>query len=189
MGKADNEKKDERCKEECHEKADVSAEDTDEEKSHSEEELTKQLEQLEKESKEHLALAQRVQADFDNFRRRKKNISAEYYDVGVGEIALEFLSVLDNLERAAHSMHKGDCPESFVEGIDMVIKQFNSVLAKFEIAEIEALDRPFDPELHHAVAQVEAEEGQEKNTVVEVLQKGYKHKDKVLRYSMVKVSK
>lgn len=189
MGKTDSEKKDEMHRVEKEKKAETPTECTDEEKLNKEEELKKQLEQLEEESKANLALAQRVQADFDNFRKRNKNISAEYYDMGVGELALEFLSVLDNLERALCSMDEGQCPKAFVEGIEMVTKQFNSVLEKFEIVEIEAMGMPFDPELHHAVAQEAAQDDQEKNTVVEVLQKGYKHKDKVLRYSMVKVAK
>ena len=60
---------------------------------------------------------------------------------------------------------------------------------KLQVEEIKAIGEPFDPEFHHAVAQQDAQEGQEKNTVVEVLQKGYKYKDKVIRYSMVKVTK
>ena len=88
-----------------------STEDTDVNISCDEEELKKQLEQLEKERDEHLALAQRVQADFDNFRKRNKNISAEFYDSGVGDTVATFLPVLDNLERALCSMEEGECSE------------------------------------------------------------------------------
>jgi len=153
------------------------------------EKLKKQLEQLGRERDEHLALAQRVQADFDNFRRRNKNVSAEFYDSGVSDTVSAFLPVLDNLERALCSMEEGECSEAFIEGIDMVRKQFEDVLGKLQVEEIKAIGEPFDPEFHHAVAQQDAQEGQEKNTVVEVLQKGYKYKDKVIRYSMVKVTK
>ncbi|HHW70271.1 MAG TPA: nucleotide exchange factor GrpE [Clostridiales bacterium] len=153
------------------------------------EELKRQIEQLKIERDEHLALAQRIQAEFDNFRKRNKNVSAEFYDLGVGDTVTAFLPVLDNLERALCSMKENDCSEAFIEGINMVKKQFEDVLKKLQVEEIKALGEPFDPELHHAVAQQDAQEEQEENTVVEVLQKGYKYKDKVLRYSMVKVAK
>lgn len=189
MENTDRDKKEEICEEQCKEDRDVSVEGADDAKSHREEELEKQLEQLERERDEHLALAQRVQADFANFKRRNENTSAKFYDGGVGEAVLAFLPVLDNLDRALCSMEEGGCPEAFVEGIEMVKKQFNDVLTKLQVEEIEALGKPFDPEFHHAVAQEDAQEGQEENTVIEVLQKGYKHKDRVLRYSMVKVAK
>lgn len=190
MGKLDRDAKEEmyEVENDCNEDEDLD-ESTNEEEEDQESTLKRQFEQLQEESNANLALAQRVQAEFDNFRKRNKNISAEYFDMGIGKLALEFLAVLDNLERALCSMDEGKCPEAFVEGIDMVTQQFKNVFEKFEIVEIEAMDMPFDPELHHAVAQEPIKEGQEKNTVVEVLQKGYMHKDKVLRYSMVKVVK
>ncbi|NMA94862.1 MAG: nucleotide exchange factor GrpE [Clostridiales bacterium] len=193
MGKSEKEKKDgineaerediENCSNDC--ANDCTCHDILDE----EVQLDEQFEIIKKERDANLALAQRIQAEFDNFRKRNKNISGEYYDMGVGELAIEFLAVLDNLERALESMDGGECPQAFVEGIDMVTKQFIDVFKKFEIEEIEAINMPFDPNWHHAVAQEPAEGDQEKNTVVEVLQKGYRHKDKVLRYSMVKVAK
>ena len=71
----------------------------------------------------------------------------------------------------------------------MVRKQFLDTLAKLNVEEIEALGKPFDPELHNAVSQVEAKEGQEENTITAVLQKGYRMGERIIRYSMVQVAR
>ena len=78
--------------------------------------------------------------------------------------------------------------QAIYKGMEMVTKQFLDILGKLGIEEIEALDQPFDPTYHDAVMQVEAENEDQRNKVVEVLLKGYKSKDKVIRYSMVKVA-
>ncbi|MFU0799708.1 MAG: nucleotide exchange factor GrpE [Xylanivirga thermophila] len=147
------------------------------------------LKEVTKEKEEYLALSQRLKADFDNYKKRNQSAVSNAYDDAVGETIEKILPVLDNLERALESMKQGECPESFVQGIEMVVKQFREVLSKMDVHEIEALNKPFDPNIHHAVMQVEADEGQESDIIVEVLQKGYKHKEKVIRYSMVKVAK
>ena len=70
----------------------------------------------------------------------------------------------------------------------MVVRQFRDVLRKLGVEEIDALGKAFNPELHEAVMRAECEEGVEDNTVVEVFQKGYKYKDRIIRHSMVKVA-
>lgn len=146
--------------------------------------LTEESEKAVKERDEFLNLAQRVQADFDNYRRRNQNAREDAFNDGVRETLAKFLPVLDNLERAATA--QGD--EGAVrEGVLLVLKQLNTVLSSAGVAEIPAQDCSFDPNVHHAVMQ-EPVEGCESGQVVTVLQKGYTHNGKVLRHCMVKVS-
>lgn len=151
--------------------------------------IKEQLEAAVQKRDEYLELVQRTRADFDNFRRRNRNAVSEAYKSAEADMAAAFLPVLDNLERAVESAREADAPESLLKGIEMVIKQFVDVLAKYEVEEIPALGEVFDPSLHNAVMHEDAGEEQQSGTVIEVFQKGYKTKDKVIRYSMVKVAK
>ena len=101
---------------------------------------------------------------------------------------LLILPVLDNLERALQVEVNEESAKAIKTGVEMVEKQLREVLEKLGVEEIEALGKEFDPNLHNAVMQEEAEEGQESGIVKEVLMKGYKTKDRVLRHSMVKVT-
>src|SRR5699024_8318924 len=103
------------------------------------------------------------------------------------DLANELLPVLDNFERALQ-VEVNDENKSIIEGITMVYNQFVEAFKSQGIEEIDTVDKPFDPNLHHAVMQVENEE-YESNTVVEELQKGYKFKERVIRPAMVKVNK
>lgn len=151
------------------------------------ESLLEKLAEAEQKRDEYLQLAQRVQADFDNFRRRNKSAVADAYKTSAADTVGAFLPVLDNLERALSSAQENNAPETFVKGIEMVLRQFKDCLYKLDVEEIDALGAPFDPELHNAVLRVDPEAEAQMNTVADVLQKGYKIGDKVIRYSMVKV--
>jgi len=153
------------------------------------EELQKQLEEATQKRDEYLALAQRAQADFDNYRKRNRNAIAEAYRDASAETIGAFLPVLDNLERALDSSRQSGVNDAFYQGIEMIVKQFRDVLTKMGVEEIPALGQPFNPEVHNAVMQVESDEEHPENTVVEILQKGYRLKDKIIRYSLVKVAK
>lgn len=126
----------------------------------------------------------RTLADFDNFRRRTVKEKSGMYDDGVKSTIEKILPVLDNFERAAMSS-KEDTP--LKQGVDMVLKQFIDILSAMGVSEIEAQDQQFDPNLHLAVMHIE-DENYGENTIVEVLQKGYMYKEKVIRYSTVKVA-
>ncbi|MDY3118869.1 MAG: nucleotide exchange factor GrpE [Peptoniphilus sp.] len=128
----------------------------------------------------------RLQADYSNFRRRSGEEKQQMHLLGMEKLALDILPILDNFERALATDDVKD--EKFYEGMRMIADQFRSELAKNDIVEIEALDEPFDPSLHHAVM-TEEKEGVEADRVIAVLQKGYKLKDRVIRPAMVKVSK
>jgi molecular chaperone GrpE len=150
-------------------------------------ELEQKLKEAVSQKDEYLSMAQRIQADFDNYKRRNKNAAADAYSSATAEAVEAFLPVLDNLERAMDSAAGTEAGESFRKGIELVQRQFLDTLARLGVEEIDALGKPFDPELHHAVGQVDAQEGQEENTVAAVLLKGYKTGSKVIRYSMVHV--
>lgn len=146
---------------------------------------------LRKEAEEMKNLAQRTQADFMNYKKRvekeKKDISAFANE----KIMEELLEVIDNFDRALQSGKVEETLEDgkmspFYQGVEMILKQLLDKLGKFGLEEIHAEGADFDPNFHHAVMQVE---GEEPDKVVEVLQKGYILKEKVIRPSMVKVSK
>lgn len=128
----------------------------------------------------------RLQADYSNFRRRSTEEKSRMHAMGMEKLALDILPVLDNFERALMVDDVED--ENFYKGMEMIADQFRSELAKNDIVEIDALNQVFDPNLHHAVV-MEEKEGVEENTVIDVLQKGYRLGERVIRPSMVKVSK
>ena len=134
---------------------------------------------------EYLALAQRVQADFENFRRRNESIRADAYADGRRDTAALMLPVLDNLERAVEAA-AGSTDEALKNGVEMVLKQMTDAYGRMDVKPIERTGEKFDPNLENAILQGTAEEGQP-GTVCQVLQKGYMIGDKVLRHAMVKV--
>ena len=151
------------------------------------EELKKAQQELEKKQQElddTIRLLQRNQADFENFRRRNNAVRAESYENGKRDAVSELLPSLDDFDRMMANADKAD--EAWVEGVKLVYRKFTEELKKLGLAEIEAEGR-FDPNLHNAVLS-EAVEGVESETILAVLQKGYKMGDKILRHSMVKVS-
>ena len=126
----------------------------------------------------------RLCADFDNFRKRsQKEKEALYTDVKA-EAVKALLPVYDNLERA---LAQSCADEAFKKGVEMTMTQFDEILKGMGVEEVEALGQPFDPELHNAVMHEENGEFGE-NTVSLVLQKGFKMKDKIIRFAMVKVA-
>ena len=134
---------------------------------------------------EYLAMAQRVQADFENFRRRNESVRADSFAEGKRDVAAAMLPVLDNLERAADAA-QGSQDEALKSGVDLVLKQMNDVYQKLGVTAIDRAGEKFDPNLENAILQGAPEEG-EPGTVCQVLQKGYMMGEKVLRHAMVKV--
>lgn len=141
------------------------------------------LEQARSEIDELKKTVQRTQADFMNFKRRTEEERDRIKSLANESIVLEFLNVIDNFDRALG--HEKVESEAFLEGLVLIRKQILDILGKYDVKEIPT-DQGFDPHFHYAVMQEEAEEP---GLVLEVLQKGYTMKDKVIRPSMVKVSK
>ena len=136
---------------------------------------------------EYLQAAQRIQADFENYKRRNKSAIADAVDDGINEAVKTFLPVIDNMERAVDAAKQfGD--ESVLKGIELVFRQLMEAFEKLDVSEIET-QNGFDPNFHNAVMQEPKKEEEEDNQITMVLQKGYMRKGRVLRFAMVKVAK
>lgn len=132
----------------------------------------------------------RLNADFENFRRRTLKEREEAYQFGHQALAKDLLPAVDNLERAIDAARKsgvGDL-ESLLQGLELVQRDLESVLSKHGVTEVEALGQPFDPSVHEALAQV-PDASVPPNTVVQVFQRGYRLRDRLLRPAQVVVSK
>jgi molecular chaperone GrpE len=132
----------------------------------------------------------RLQADFENFRRRSTKERLEVTQYGHQNLVKDLLGTVDNLERAiSHARESGSGDlESLLQGVELVQRELLAALGKHGVVQIEAVGKPFDPALHEAMAQ--APDGSvEPNTVTEELQKGYQLRDRLLRPSRVIVAK
>ncbi|MGI6213172.1 MAG: nucleotide exchange factor GrpE [Christensenellales bacterium] len=139
--------------------------------------------ELEAKCAEYLDIAQRVKADYENYRKRTQEEMKQLYFEGASCVLYDLLNIIDNFERALAVMADGPAKE----GVELIKKQLDAIMQKYNVSEITALGEQFNPDLHDAVMQVE--DAEQSNNVVEVLQKGYIRQGKVLRYSMVKVAK
>ncbi len=144
-------------------------------------------EKLKAERDEYLSLLQRERADFENYKRRNQAAISEAYQNAAIDVATKFLPLMDNLEYALKAAGEEETP--IKQGVALIAKQMQEILASLGIEEIEAEGQPFDPNFHNAVMQEDAAEGEESGAVKEVLMRGYKMKDRILRHSMVKVTK
>jgi len=145
--------------------------------------LEARLSEAEAQRDEYLTMAQRVQADFDNFRRRNQSVRAEAFEDGAASFIKTILPVCDNLERA---LATESSDEALCSGVKLVQKQLLEALEKRGVTVIDRVGQPFDPRLEDAVTQGTPEEG-EPGTVAQVFLKGYQLGDQVLRHAMVKV--
>jgi molecular chaperone GrpE len=131
----------------------------------------------------------RLQADFDNFRRRALKEREEAHQYGHENLVKDLLATVDNLDRAiehARTSDGGDF-ESMLQGVELVQRELLGALANHGVSEIEAGNVPFDPNVHEAMAQRE-DDSVPVNTAIEVLQKGYRLRDRLLRPARVIVS-
>lgn len=157
----------------------IGQEETMKEEVNNQEVVTLKAELEEKEDR-----LKRLMAEFDNYKKRSAKERETLYQSLTGDILTAMLPVVDNLEKAVEA-HTEDA--SYKQGVEMVLKQFKEVLQANGLEEIEAIGKPFDPELHEAVASVVDENLGEKE-VKEQYRKGYKMGSKVIRHSMVIVA-
>lgn len=148
----------------------------------------KKLEELQNEVNTLKDKNMRIAAEMVNTLRRKDEETNRLLKYSNESLITELLPVIDNFERALNVDAKTVDVESYQKGMTMIYNSLKNILEKFEVKEIEAIDKEFDPSYHQAVMQ-EEKEGTKGNIVIEVLQKGYTYKDKVIRPAMVKVSK
>ena len=129
----------------------------------------------------------RAQADFQNFKRRNQTARSDGYEDGVREAIAAMLPAIDNLERAIDAAEKteDEAAKALADGVKMTLNTLMEGLKRFGFEEVPALGEEFDPEKHNAVMR---EAGEEPGKVLEVFQKGYKVKDRIIRYAMVKVA-
>jgi len=148
-------------------------------------ELEKQIESLKAEAGEFKDKWMRSVAEFDNYKKRNARIWTDAFTEGVVQAVEKLLPIGDNLDWAIQM----GLDEKTTEGLKNMRKKFDETLATLEITAIDPTGEKFSPETAEAVMQVDGEEGEESDTVKQVFQKGYKYKDKIIRYAKVSVIK
>lgn len=179
----DNKEIKEEVKEEVKEEKDIKKNKKENKKDKEIEELKKQISELNDKNI-------RVTAEMVNSIRRKEEETTRIMKYANESLILELLVIMDNFERAFNmdDDNMEDDVSKFLNGMKIIYNNLKNILEKYEVKEIDALDKEFDPNFHQAVMQVH-EDGKEENIVIEVMQKGYTYKDKVIRPAMVKVNK
>jgi len=151
--------------------------------------IKEKLRAADEETKKNYDRYLRLAAEFDNFKKRSVREMDEFRKFANESLIQDLLPIIDNLERAIHSIKEDKgVNHQLLEGIHMTIEGILKVFEKFKVKPIEALGEPFDPSFHQAVMQEETDL-QPENTVLNELQKGYMIHDRLLRPSMVVVSK
>lgn len=128
----------------------------------------------------------RLQADFDNFRRRTRREQQELTRIAAAGVIKALLPIIDNLERALATVEVEK--NALTTGVEMILRQLKEILAAEGLAPIEAVGQPFNPELHEAVSREETEDQDKINLVLEQYRQGYTLQGKLLRPAMVKVA-
>jgi molecular chaperone GrpE len=149
--------------------------------------LKEEIERIKKERDETSDRLLRVQAEFDNYKKRTQREKIAERTYKSQDLVNELLPALDNFERAL-AVEVTEESKGILEGISMVYNQIKDALQSENVEVIQTVGNEFDPNLHHAVMQVEDAE-HESNIIIEELQKGYILKDRVIRPAMVKVNK
>lgn len=152
-------------------------------------ELDEKIESLEQEAKDSYDKFLRISAEFENYKKRSLREMEDFRKYANETLLKEFLSIVDNLERAIQSAStENHSSNSIVQGVDLTLKEIFKIFERFGVTPIESLEKPFDPAFHQAVLQEETEEHPD-NVVLRELQKGYMIKERLLRPAMVVVSK
>jgi molecular chaperone GrpE len=150
-------------------------------------ELQNQLKESQSQAAEYLEGWQRARAEFANARKRLEKQRSEAYQNAASDYAQKLLPVLDDFNRAMDSVPEMIESDKWYEGIELVHKKLVAILENLNVEAIEAVGKPFDPNIHEALSLVESEDV-ESGAVVEELQVGYRIGDKVIRPSLVIVA-
>ena len=156
-----------------------------EKKRHETAALEAKLDAAEKKADDLKSQLLRTAAEYDNYRKRSQREADQKFNDGVSHAVTQILGILDTLDMAANAACADD---NYKKGVMMTLDKAGQALEKLNITEIEAQDKPFDPNLMNAVQQVPPQDGQESGTVVQVFQKGYKIGDKIIRHATVVVA-
>ncbi len=150
--------------------------------------LKQQQSQYEIEAKESKEDALKYMAELENFKRRKQQEVDTFKKYAAESVIVEFLPILDNfLIACEHAKQDGQDQAEIIKGFVMIQQLLTSTLDKLNVTAIDALDQPFDPNIHQAISQ-DKKDGVKPDTVIKEMQKGYKLHDRVIRPSMVVVS-
>ena len=147
--------------------------------------LQAKLEAAEKKNDELKNQLLRTAAEYENYRKRSQREADQKFNDGVSHAVTQILGILDTLDMAANAACSD---ENYKKGVTMTLDKAAKAFEVLNITEIDALNKPFDPNFMNAVQQVPAAEGQESGSVVQVFQKGYKIGDKIIRHAMVVVA-
>lgn len=128
----------------------------------------------------------RLQAEFDNYRKRTLKEKMDLVAAGGEDVLKEMLGVVDDMERAQASMAASENIDAIREGVALIARKLSEVMRAKGVSEIEAVGLPLDTDLHEAVAKFPVDD-ERKGLIIDVVQKGYKLKDKVIRYAKVVV--
>ncbi|MGB2782559.1 MAG: nucleotide exchange factor GrpE [Atribacterota bacterium] len=150
-------------------------------------EIKKTTQEKDNLSKEYLKLLERMQADFDNYKKRQEIKQKEFIEFANAELLNNLLSVVDNLERALSSAADAKNTQAVKDGVNNTLKEFHNILNKEGVKPMQSIGHRFDPYQHEAVMKTETDKHSE-DIVTEEFQKGYYIKSKVLRPAMVKVA-
>jgi molecular chaperone GrpE len=145
-----------------------------------------ELEKARQQCAAYLDRAARIQAEFDNYRKRAAREQQDYRDYALADALKTLLPILDSLDRALKT--NAASLEEYRSGIELIDKQFHDALAKLGVQPVTAQGESFDPNLHQAVQMVDTDEAAD-NHVIDELQRGYKLKDRLLRPAMVRVAR
>jgi molecular chaperone GrpE len=148
-------------------------------------EAESELETLRAEKANYLDRLARLQAEFDNFRKRNAKEQQDYRGYALAEALKSLLPIMDSLDRALKT--NAASVEDFRSGIELIDKQFHDALARLGVEPVPAVGEVFDPNLHQAVQMVETDEVEDHH-VIDELQRGYRIKDRLLRPAMVRVA-
>lgn len=151
------------------------------------EKLRGELEAEESKSREYLNRLKYLQADFENYRKRMEKDFQEAVQRSNEKLIVNLLGIIDDLERAIETGRKTKNVDALLEGIEMVYKNFGSMLEREGLTRIGSVGKPFDPNLHEVLMQIPTDEFEE-GTVIEEARKGFKFGGKVIRPSVVKLA-
>jgi molecular chaperone GrpE len=144
-----------------------------------------ELDKLKSQNEQYLDRLARMQAEFDNFRKRNQREQQEFRDYALSDTLKQLLPILDSLDRALKA--ENISVAEFRSGIELIDRQFHDVLTRLGVEPINAQGQPFDPSLHQAIQMVETTEVPDHH-VLDELQRGYRLRDRVLRAAMVRVA-
>lgn len=147
--------------------------------------LKLELRDAEEEKKQMNERVLRLQADFDNFRKRKTKELADGIRFANQDLLLQLLPIMDNFDRTIKAIEDTDNLAAIKDGIALVSSNFKKQFSKIGVEPIESIGKEFDSEIHEAITSIPVEEEEKKGAVVDEVEKGYKFKDRIIRFSKV----